>query len=144
MIFIDTNVLVYAANPRAPFHESSRRYIEMRRRDALPWYLSWPVCYEFLRVCTHPRIFPKPWTVAAGWNFLAALLESASAHMLLSTVRHEEILAEVISEIPHLQGNMLHDVHTAVLMREHGIRSICTHDLGFHRFPFITVIDSTR
>jgi uncharacterized protein len=141
MIFIDTNVLVYAANPRAPFHESCRHHLELRRTSASPWYLSWPVCYEFLRVCTHARIFPKPWTAAAAWNFLTALLDSPSAHILLPTARHGEILAEVISDVPHLRGNILHDVHTAVLMREHGIRSICTHDLGFHRFPFITVID---
>jgi len=144
MIFIDTNVLVYAANPRAPFHESCRRYLELRRHAASPWYLSWPVCYEFLRICTHTRIFPKPWTVAAGWNFLTALLESASAHVLLPTARHGEILAEVISEVPHLRGNILHDTHTAVLMREHGIKQIYTRDSDFYRFPFLTVIDPTR
>jgi len=35
----------------------------------------------------------------------------------------------------------MHDVHTAVLMREHGIREICTRDTDFHRFPFLKVID---
>jgi len=141
MIFIDTNVLVYAANPRMPFYEACRSYLEHCRRGSSPWYLSWPVCYEFLRVCTHPGLFAKPWSVAAGSSFLTSLLESPSAYILLPTARHREILAEVIAEIPYLKGSILHDVHTAVLMREHGIREICTRDTDFHRFPFLKVID---
>jgi toxin-antitoxin system PIN domain toxin len=144
MIVIDTNVLLYAANPKAPFHEPCRGYLDACRRGASPWYLSWPICYEFLRVCTHPRIFPKPWTVSAGWSFLEILLQSAGAGVLVPTARHGDILGEVVSEIPHLRSNILHDVHTAVLAREHGITRVCTHDLAFHRFPFITVIDPTR
>jgi toxin-antitoxin system PIN domain toxin len=141
MIFIDTNVLVYAANPRLPFHEACRSYLERCRRGSSPWYLSWPVCYEFLRVCTHPVLFAKPWPLAVGWDFITALLESGSGQILLPTARHGETLAEVISEIPHLKGSILHDAHTAVLMREHGIREIYTRDTDFHRFPFLKVID---
>ena len=48
---------------------------------------------------------------------------------------------QVITEIPHLAGNILHDVPTAVLMREHGIREILTRDTDFHRFPFLKVTD---
>jgi predicted nucleic acid-binding protein len=33
------------------------------------------------------------------------------------------------------------DARTAILMREHGIRRICTRDTDFHRFPFLEVID---
>jgi predicted nucleic acid-binding protein len=57
------------------------------------------------------------------------------------TQRHPEIAAQVIGEIPHLTGNLLHDAHTAILMREHEIRQICTRDADFHRFPFLEVID---
>ena len=30
-----------------------------------------------------------------------------------------------------------HDAHTAILMREHGIKRIYTRDTDFHRFPFL-------
>ena len=33
------------------------------------------------------------------------------------------------------------DLHTAVLMREHGIRSIRTRDTHLHRFEFVEVVD---
>jgi toxin-antitoxin system PIN domain toxin len=141
MIFIDTNILVYAANPQLPFHKQCRAYIEHRRRGVSPWYVSWPVCYEFLRVCTNRRLFARPWSLAASWNYLTTLIESPGAHILLATTRHHEILAQIVTELPHLRGSVLHDVHTAVLMREHGIGEICTRDTDFHRFPFLRVID---
>jgi uncharacterized protein len=47
----------------------------------------------------------------------------------------------VIAELPHLAGNLMHDAHTAILMREHGIARIYTRDTDFSRFPFVEVID---
>ena len=34
-----------------------------------------------------------------------------------------------------LRGNLFHDLHTAVAMRENGVSRICTRDTDFHRFP---------
>jgi len=47
----------------------------------------------------------------------------------------------VVAEVPGLAGNLWHDAETAVLMREHGIRRICTRDTDFHRFPFVEAVD---
>jgi uncharacterized protein len=58
--------------------------------------------------------------------------------------RHADVAGEVFTELPHLAGNLLHDTHTAVLMREHGIRRICTRDTDFNQFPFLEVIDPMR
>jgi predicted nucleic acid-binding protein len=57
------------------------------------------------------------------------------------TARHADVAAQVFRELPHVAGNLLHDCHTAILMREHGIRRICTRDTDFHRFPFLEVFD---
>lgn len=43
--------------------------------------------------------------------------------------------------MPELRGNLTHDFHTAVLMREHGIARIYTRDADFHRFPWVQVVD---
>ena len=40
-----------------------------------------------------------------------------------------------------LFNNLVHDARTAILMREHGVRRICTRDADFHRFPFLEVVD---
>lgn len=144
MVVIDTNVLVDAANPESEFHKPCRLGLERHRESASPWYVSWNICYEFLRVCTHPRIFRRPWTLTQAWRFLELLLDAPSAGVLLPTARHTALLTEIVAELPHLRGNILHDAHTAVLMREHGIKQIYTRDSDFHRFPFLTVIDPTR
>lgn len=57
------------------------------------------------------------------------------------TEKHLMILSQIAEEIPNLRGNVVHDLHTVVLMREHGINQICTMDRDFRRFPFIEVID---
>ena len=141
MFVIDTNVLVYVANRDAELHEACQRLMEKCRERASPWYLPWPVCYEFMRVTTHPNVLPHPWSTAAAWRFLQSIFDAPGAGLLLPTSRHAAVLSEVIAEVPHLRGNILHDMHTAVLMREHGIKEIYTRDTDFHRFPFLTVLD---
>jgi toxin-antitoxin system PIN domain toxin len=141
MFIVDTNVLVYAADPDSELHAQCRRRLEGWRQQASPWYLAWGICYEFLRLCSHPRIFRRPWTIAQGWEFLASILDSPAGGLLLPTLQHENVLREIIAEVPHLRGNIVHDLHTAALMREHGIRDIYTRDSDFSRFPFVKVID---
>jgi len=64
--------------------------------------------------------------------------------LLVPTQRHADVAGKVISELPHLAGNLFHDSHTAILMREHGIGRICTRDADFNRFPFLEVIDPVQ
>jgi hypothetical protein len=94
-----------------------------------------------MRVTTHPRVLQQPWSAPQAWEFVAALLSSPGLGLLVPTPRHADVAALVISELPFLAGNLLHDAHTAVLMREHGIRQVCTRDTDFHRFSFLQIID---
>lgn len=140
---VDTNVLVHAADPDSDFHSRCAHHLETWRRQATPWYLSWPICYEFLRVCTHPRVFRQPRSITVAWRFLQEVLAAPSAQVLLPTARHSAVFGQVIAEVPQMRGNILHDAHTAVLMREHGIKEIYTRDMDFHRFAFLRVLDPT-
>jgi predicted nucleic acid-binding protein len=80
----------------------------------------------------------------AAWKFVTTLLASPGFAILVPTHRHADIAAEVILESPHLAGNLMHDAQTAILMREHGIRRICTRDTDFNQFAFLEVIDPLR
>lgn len=133
--------VVYAADRDSPFHLACRDWIEHQRARADVWYTTWPIVYEFLRVTTHPRVMKRPWSISEAWSFVTALIASPGFDFLVPTERHPEVADRVISEYPHLSGNILHDTHTAVLMREHGIRQICTRDADFHRFRFLEVVD---
>ena len=144
MLVFDTNILVYAADEDSPFHLACRDLVVRAREDPSPAYLSWNVCYEFLRVTTHMRAPVTPWSPDQAWAFLSTLLESPGFQLLTPTPRHAEILGSTLAELPDLRGNICHHLHTAVLMRENGVSRICTRDTDFHRFPFLTVVDPLR
>jgi uncharacterized protein len=138
---VDTNVLVYSADEDSAHHAVCRRILHDSRRRAAAWYVTWAICYEFLRITTHPRVFRRPWPARQAWAFLRTLLASPSLSVLVPTERHADVVSEVLEEVPQLAGNIVHDAHTAILMREHGIRTIYTRDTDFHRFPFIEPVD---
>jgi uncharacterized protein len=138
---VDTNVLVYAANVDAVDHERCRMLVERWRRGPAPWYLTWGIVYEFLRVVTHGSVFPTPWSLPEAWGFVRALLAVPSAGILVEGDRHEDVLARVVEELPALRGNLLHDAHVVALMREHGVARIVTRDADFRRFERVAVVD---
>jgi toxin-antitoxin system PIN domain toxin len=138
---VDTNVLVYAADEDASAYSRCRQVVEEWRKQHSAWYTTWSILYEFLRVITHPRVLRNPWTLGQAWNFVDSILASPGLGVLVETERHAAVADQVLRDLPHLQGNLLHDAHTAVLMLEHGIRRICTRDADFHRFPFLEVVD---
>ena len=114
------------------------------REDPSPAFLTWSICYEFLRVTTHARASASPWSPGEAWSFLESLLASPGFELLSATARHASVLAQTLRELPDVRGNLFHDLHTAVAMRENGISRICTRDTDFHRFPFLTVVDPVR
>ncbi|NHA15076.1 PIN domain-containing protein [Thioalkalivibrio sp. XN279] len=144
MFVVDTNVLLYAADADSEYHAPCRDLVEQARIQAAPWFLTWGICYEFLRVSTHPRVYRSPWTNAAAWRFIETLLASPSLSVLTATRRHAAVLRQCLDELPEARGNLMHDLHTATLMREHGIARIVTRDTDFHRFGFLEVIDPLR
>lgn len=141
MLAIDTNILVYAADRSCPEHAPCLAVLERCRTGPIPWYLTWSVVYEFLRVVTHPQVFRSPWTLHEALAFVDALLASPTLRLLDHTARHAETLAEVAREVPGVRGNLVHDAHLAAQLKEHGVRRVCTRDTHFHRFPFLDVVD---
>ena len=144
MLVIDTNVLVYAADADSQFHAPCRNWLERQQGRPDAWYTTWPILYEFMRVTTHPRVMRRPWSASQAWEFVTALLASPGLGILVATQRHADVAGEVMLDLPDLSGNIFHDAHTAILMREHGIARICTRDADFNRFPFLEVIDPLR
>ena len=137
----DTDVLINAVNEISEFHEPCARHLAEARQTPLSSFLTWNVCYEFLRVSTHPNVLHPPLTTQTALRFITELLNSPGFRIIYPTPRHLETLTQTLRELPWIQSNRFFDLHTAILMRENGIREICTIDGGFHAFPFLTVID---
>ncbi len=74
MIVIDTNVLLHAADTSSEYHAPCRRLLEHARASTTPWFLTWGILYEFLRVATHPRVYARPRSAAEAYAFVDALM----------------------------------------------------------------------
>lgn len=140
-VAVDTNILLCALNPNCPEHESAHSVVEELRSGSKPWYLTWGVIYEFLRLVTHPSVLKRPLSLHAAMLFVRHLLDSPSVGILRETETHMAALEELARQIPGISANDVHDAHTAVLMREHNVRTILTADRGFRRFKNFEVVD---
>lgn len=141
---IDTNILLYGANADAAEHAAAQVFLGRIGATADQWYLTDGIVYEFLRVATHPKVFPQPLAWREAVAFVAPLLGAEQVHVLRTTEAHWTILETVLQGLTHPSGNLFFDVRTVVLMREHGIRRIYTTDTDFLQFAGIEVHDPLR
>jgi toxin-antitoxin system PIN domain toxin len=136
---VDTNILAYAVNRDCEEHRVAVKALAAWLAGPAPWALTWNVVYEFLGVVTHPRVFQRPLSAGSALTFLGPILESELVTVLGPTPRHAAVLSATIREMGRPTGNLFHDVHTAVIMREHGVSEIMTADTDFRKFAFLTV-----
>lgn len=141
---IDTNVLLYAANQDCPEHEICRAFLERARSAPSLWYLTEGICYEFLRVATHARVFPSPLNASDALSFLEALLRSPRFYLLIAGPKHWEFLRRVLESLHLPSGNLFFDVRTVALMREQGVRMVYSADTDFLQFSDIEVINPLK
>ena len=138
---IDTNLLLYAANQDADEHGAAVAFLEAMTTSRAAWFFTEGIVYEFLRVATHARVFPKPLMWKQALEFLQPLLGNEQFHVLVAGERHWTLLSDVLAETVHPSGNLFFDVRTVVLMREHGVRRIYTTDTDFLQFRDIEVVN---
>ncbi len=141
MTLVDTNIFVYVVDHDSPNHALCKGWMESCRVANEALCTTWPIVYELLRVVTHPGVLRRPFRASAALDFIDELFQSPSFAVLVATPVHAQFVRQIINETPNAAGNLMHDLHTAVLMREHGVQRICTHDADFRRFTGIEVID---
>ncbi len=138
---VDTNILVYAVNEDCEEHRVAAGALEGWLSGSAPWGITWGIVYEFLRIATHPRVFPRPLSAHQALGFFEPILASELVSVLGPTPRHETVLRTVVKEFGKPAGNIFHDLHIAVTMREHGVTEIMTADTDFRKFGFLKVTD---
>lgn len=141
MFLVDTNIFVYAVHRESRHHETARSLVEQWRRGEEPWFATWSIVYEFLRVTTDVRIFEDPLSLDEAWGVFRILSRSPSFAILRETERHAAILDDLVERHPDASGTILHDAHIVALMTEHGVREIRTADADFHRFERLDTLN---
>jgi predicted nucleic acid-binding protein len=130
--FIDTNVLVFAANPHSPWHGAAELSLQAARRDGIALCISPQVVREFIAAASRPQpnmppppldpILENVHRIRAGYE----LLNERAA-----TIDH---LVELLKAVP-ARGKQVHDANIVATMLTHGVSTLLTHNTAdFIRF----------
>jgi uncharacterized protein len=137
---IDVNVLLYASNVDAPQQAEAIRFLRdvAERKELIG--IPYPVALGYLRIATHPRIFPHPLTPEEALSNLGSLAALPNVRFLSEREGFFEDYREMTASIS-ARGNLVPDAHTATILRQHDIHVLYTADRDFRRFAFLDVRD---
>jgi toxin-antitoxin system PIN domain toxin len=136
---VDTNVLLYAANADDHAHPVARGLLERLAGGPDLFYLFWPTIMGFLRIATHPSIFPDPFTHEQAVAALTSLIERPNVRARSEHGGFWELYRSTANH--QTRGNHVPDAHLATLMRQHGVAVIYTRDRDFRRYDGIDARD---
>ena len=138
-VFLDTNILIYASFPTAPFHEAARSRLNELETDGAVFWTSRQVLREFIASTTRP----------------GAVVPSPASQAISQAVRQFEIQFEIADEDASVtalllglvtsrtvQGKQVHDANIVATMIRYEIAWLLTHNTSdFMRYvPDINVL----
>ncbi len=136
MKVVDANVLIYAVNQDATHHEDSKRWLDLALNGADTVGFTWNAMLAFIRLTTHPSIFPSPLSVDEATEQLERWLSSPNAKILEPGPAHLATLAALLNQAG-AGGNLTNDAHLAAIALDNHA-SLATFDNDFSRFPGIS------
>jgi toxin-antitoxin system PIN domain toxin len=134
-VTVDTNVLLYAANADDEAHPVARELLERLAGGPDLLYLFWPTIMGFLRIATHPAIFPNPYSPEEAGVAIAGLIDRPNVRTPSEQVGFWGLYRSTADH--QTRGNHVPDAHLAALMRQHGVTVIYTRDKDFRRYDAI-------
>ena len=132
MKVVDANVLLYAVNEDAAHHELARTWLDGALTAGEPVGFSWVAMLAFLRLSTHPTVFPSPLTCDQASGVVELWLAASTAMVVHPTSRHLEVLRGLLQPFG-TAANLVNDAHLAALAVEHGA-TVVSFDSDFARF----------
>lgn len=139
MILVDANLLIYAVNAEAEFHERAREWWQGVLSGTDEVGIPWLVALAFIRITTRRGIFDTPLTPEEALGYVDAWLAQPYATLLAPTEHHWRIFAAFCRR-HGASGNLASDAHLAALAIEHGA-AIYSVDHDFRRFEGIHHVD---
>ncbi|MFB3737402.1 MAG: TA system VapC family ribonuclease toxin [Candidatus Velamenicoccus archaeovorus] len=137
---VDVNVLLYASDSSSGFHAKARELLDRLARGPDLLYLFWPVLLGYLRIATHPGIFPKPLSADRAVGNVDQLVALPHARTPGEEPGFWEMYRATTSSVV-VRGNAVPDAHLVALMRQNGVSTLWSHDRDFRRFEQIKVLD---
>lgn len=139
-VFVDTNVLVYAAVSSAPSHQAARATLQALRDKGRNLWISRQVIREYLAVLSRPQAFSQP----IPWSTLAddARHFERSFHVADEDAAVTLALLSIAKQVP-VGGRQVHDANIVATMVARGLEQLLTHNVrDFERFsPWVSVLE---
>jgi len=132
MQIVDANVLLYAVNASAVQHDSARTWLDRSLNGDEPVGFAWVALLAFLRLATHPAVFPHPLDAPQGIEIVRSWLGQPPSVVVEPTSRHLDVLAGLLVS-SGTAANLVSDAHLAALAIEHDARLV-SFDADFGRF----------
>jgi toxin-antitoxin system PIN domain toxin len=133
LICPDVNLLVYAHDEAAPFHERSREWWQGLMAGAEPVGLTWAAVFGFVRLVTHPAVLRVPLDPAAALDRVDAWFEREPVTVLEPGPRHLRIVRDLF-RATGVAASLTTDTHLAAIAIEHRAE-LHSNDRDFERFP---------
>jgi toxin-antitoxin system PIN domain toxin len=136
---VDTNVLLYAMNTRAPSSAEAYELLERLARGPELLYVFWPVVMGFLRLSTNRSLSDDPLSPAQALSAVDSLVDRPHVRAPGEAPGFLDFYRR--ASLPGARGRHVTDAHIAALMSQHGVRKIYTRDRDFRRFDGIVAED---
>ncbi|MCY4036300.1 MAG: type II toxin-antitoxin system VapC family toxin [bacterium] len=133
MIVPDVNLLVYAYNEDAPYHEQARTWWEGLANGAERVGFPWMVVAGFVRIVTQHRTAVRPVPPEQAVDLVAEWLSLPQVAPLNPGAQHLAIFRRLVVATG-VGGNLTTDAHIAALAIEHQ-GEVHSNDSDFARFP---------
>lgn len=137
---VDVNVLLYASDGSSPFHRSASDVLRRIVEGPELVYFFWPVLMGYLRLATHPAVFPKPLSMQNAMANLEELIRLPHARVPGEGEGFWRTYKATTADMV-VTGNLVSDAHLVALMRENGVMSVWSRDRDLRKFEGITVRD---
>ena len=132
MIIPDINLLVYAYNSDAPFHQDSKDWLEACLSSRTTIGFPWVVILGFVRIMSSNVVLTSPVHPAEAVQHVESWMVRPQTQIVNPGPRHLEILGDLMPSAG-ASGRLTTDAHLAALATETQ-SELHSNDLDFARF----------
>lgn len=132
MRLVDANVLLYAVDQRAQWHDVARGWLDTALNGRETILLPWASLLAFVRISTHPAVYPDPLPPDTALGVVEGWLASPVAVVPEPDHAHARRMREALGALGR-GGNLVTDGHLAALALQYGA-TVVTFDNDFGRF----------
>jgi predicted nucleic acid-binding protein len=138
LVFLDTNVLVYANVASAPLHQTAITTIQNLWDNSNELWVSRQVLREFLVTVTRPQNFASPQSISTAVDRVRYFQTRFKVAEDSPKVMNK--LLALLGQIP-TSGKQIHDANIIATMQSYGINYLLMHNTAdFNRFASLITI----